>query len=363
MNRRPCGFAESPSDDGPAAQTLGHEVPGGRQCARVVLVTAAGTVDITPAATDLLRLARLAVTGAFATGMATPSKPRACPLAWSLLCRHLGECSGSPDCPAPDDAHVLPGAEQSDSAIASPARQPIAVTLASARPHALTALRRQLALQPDIALTEASAVTPLPHAADGDGVLPDVLVVDQSLCDSSSLRAIAALRARRPDLRIVVCGEDATANLCVTIARHRFHGLLLSHCAPAVGVKAIRAVLRGELWLSRALLGQLVAERGDAASGAAALPDVGDSNSIIDGALTDRQSQIVGHLRQGFTNKEIARRLGIQEDTVKKHLQAVFGKLGVRRRALVALANGAIPDQRRVVIRQVACRKSENPAP
>ena len=47
-------------------------------------------------------------------------------------------------------------------------------------------------------------------------------------------------------------------------------------------------------------------------------------------------------MRQGFTNKEIARRLGIQEDTVKKHLQAVFSKLGVRRRALVALSRGAM---------------------
>jgi len=53
--------------------------------------------------------------------------------------------------------------------------------------------------------------------------------------------------------------------------------------------------------------------------------------------LTGRESEVVAHVRQGFTNKEIARRLGIQEDTVKKHLQAVFGKLGVHRRALVAL--------------------------
>jgi DNA-binding NarL/FixJ family response regulator len=58
--------------------------------------------------------------------------------------------------------------------------------------------------------------------------------------------------------------------------------------------------------------------------------------------LTGREAQVVAHVRQGFTNKEIARRLGIQEDTVKKHLQAVFGKLGVRRRALVALGGVAM---------------------
>jgi len=65
---------------------------------------------------------------------------------------------------------------------------------------------------------------------------------------------------------------------------------------------------------------------------AAALPVLG----AIDN-LTGRESQVVAHVRQGCSNKEIARRLGIQEDTVKKHLQAAFGKLGVHRRALVAL--------------------------
>jgi DNA-binding CsgD family transcriptional regulator len=64
----------------------------------------------------------------------------------------------------------------------------------------------------------------------------------------------------------------------------------------------------------------------------AAPPELG-----ADSHLTGRESQVVAHVRQGFSNKEIARRLGIQEDTVKKHLQAVFGKLGVHRRALVAL--------------------------
>lgn len=54
-------------------------------------------------------------------------------------------------------------------------------------------------------------------------------------------------------------------------------------------------------------------------------------------ALTPREAQVVAHLREGFTNKEIARRLGIMEDTVKKHLQGVFAKLGVHRRALVVL--------------------------
>lgn len=55
--------------------------------------------------------------------------------------------------------------------------------------------------------------------------------------------------------------------------------------------------------------------------------------------LTQREAEIVTHLRRGLTNKEIAHRLGIKEDTVKKHLQAAYSKLGVHRRALVAIGS------------------------
>jgi DNA-binding CsgD family transcriptional regulator len=55
------------------------------------------------------------------------------------------------------------------------------------------------------------------------------------------------------------------------------------------------------------------------------------------GVCTDRELQIVRLLTQGMTNKQIANRLGIVEDTVKKHLQHVYKKLGVRRRALLII--------------------------
>lgn len=54
-------------------------------------------------------------------------------------------------------------------------------------------------------------------------------------------------------------------------------------------------------------------------------------------SCTDREQQIVQLLLQGLTNKQIAQQLGITEDTVKKHLQHIYDKLGVRRRALVML--------------------------
>jgi DNA-binding CsgD family transcriptional regulator len=52
---------------------------------------------------------------------------------------------------------------------------------------------------------------------------------------------------------------------------------------------------------------------------------------------TDREREIVELLRNGLTNKQIAQQLGIMEETVKKHLQHIYDKFGVRRRALVML--------------------------
>lgn len=62
----------------------------------------------------------------------------------------------------------------------------------------------------------------------------------------------------------------------------------------------------------------------------------------VSSQCTGRERQIIALLVQGLTNKEIATGLGIVEDTVKKHLQHVYNKLGVRRRALIILGRGGV---------------------
>src|SRR5260221_9612836 len=54
--------------------------------------------------------------------------------------------------------------------------------------------------------------------------------------------------------------------------------------------------------------------------------------------LTDRQRDVLRLIVQGLSNKEIARTLNIAQGTVKIHVAALFGKLGVHRRAAVAVA-------------------------
>ena len=53
--------------------------------------------------------------------------------------------------------------------------------------------------------------------------------------------------------------------------------------------------------------------------------------------LTVRQQEILSLLAEGISNKEIANRLNIAEGTVKIHLQAIFDRIGVRRRTKAIL--------------------------
>jgi DNA-binding CsgD family transcriptional regulator len=62
------------------------------------------------------------------------------------------------------------------------------------------------------------------------------------------------------------------------------------------------------------------------------------SSKAIDVVLTPRQRDVFDLIVQGMSNKEIARSLQLAEGTVKIHIKALFAKLGVRRRAAVAVA-------------------------
>jgi DNA-binding NarL/FixJ family response regulator len=75
-----------------------------------------------------------------------------------------------------------------------------------------------------------------------------------------------------------------------------------------------------------------------AGSGSSAMTAGVISSQQIDAVLTPRQHDVFELIVQGMSNKEIARNLQLAEGTVKIHIKALFAKLGVRRRAAVAVA-------------------------
>ena len=63
--------------------------------------------------------------------------------------------------------------------------------------------------------------------------------------------------------------------------------------------------------------------------------------------LTERERRVIRVLAAGATNREIAARLGLREQTVKNRLSAIYGKLGLRNRLELAVHLSRIASPRR----------------
>lgn len=111
------------------------------------------------------------------------------------------------------------------------------------------------------------------------------------------------------------------------------HALEALSCAQLKGVfyrdesleiicKGIHALLGGELWMSRGLMGRLILFYRKYQSNAFR-PTCG---------LTNREMEIISLLSNGFSNQQIAEKLFVSEHTVKSHLYNIFRKINVHNR-------------------------------
>lgn len=221
----------------------------------------------------------------------------------------------------------------------------VAVMIASAREPLHAALLSTLARESGIEIRGGPVRDATQLATCVEHHLPDVVLLDRTLLDGLDPHSLRRIHAQSGHVRVLLLSDELRKGLVADVLRHRFHGFLLTRClsGPCL-VKAIRAVSDGELWLSRGSMAMVIDDLLGLQAPGDASPPPAASGSRSDPAradafqtLTPRESQVVARLRRGCINKEIARELGIKEDTVKKHLQSVFAKLGVHRRALVAL--------------------------
>jgi DNA-binding NarL/FixJ family response regulator len=114
-------------------------------------------------------------------------------------------------------------------------------------------------------------------------------------------------------------------------------GYLLKTTAPEALYESLRGVVRGEPAISGALAARILQHVG----ARPATPARGDER------LTPREQDVLEALASGLTNKEIAGRLSIAENTVKNHLKSILAKLHLENRvqaATAALRRGLVRD-------------------
>ena len=128
-----------------------------------------------------------------------------------------------------------------------------------------------------------------------------------------------------PSVRLLILtGQIDTAEIKVGL-KMGVMGYLQRDIASQDLYRAIRAVASGQAWAPRDLMTQLIQDR-RTFQGLA-----GRRN------LTRRENEVLEHLAQGLTNKQIGLNLRISEKTVKSHLNLLYQKLNISTRAQAAV--------------------------
>lgn len=182
-------------------------------------------------------------------------------------------------------------------------------------------LRLLLDGQPDLrVIGEAEDVRTA--VAQATTLQPDLILLDLSLTGSSGLAAIPALRAVAPHSRILVLTMHDDEGYVRQALAAGANGYVLKRAADAELIAAIRAVLRGELYIHPALTRQLLENL---------LPQTPALNPWE--SLSEREREVLLLVARGYTAAEIAEQLSLSPKTVETYRTRGMEKLGLRSRA------------------------------
>lgn len=154
---------------------------------------------------------------------------------------------------------------------------------------------------------------------------PDVVLMDFGLPDGTGLEATQAILEENPDCKIVFLTVYEDDDTLFAAIRSGAVGYLLKN-VPINGLLAsLRSLKSGQAAITREMTTRLVRE-----FSRTSVPPVGGDDLLA--PLTRREVEIMQELATGASNREIAQRLFIAENTVKHHVHNILSKLGLKNR-------------------------------
>ena len=165
------------------------------------------------------------------------------------------------------------------------------------------------------------------------GPVPDVVLL---VLDPNEPGADGALRAALDAWKpapILVLSDSDDQQTPLALVRKGARGVVRKHRESGHLGTAIRKVSAGEIWLSRGGMSRLIDDMATAAD----LHPHPPHRSGLFSTLTEREREVVALIAEGLHNRAIAQKLGITGNTVRHHLTAVYGKLGVADRLELAV--------------------------
>jgi two-component system, NarL family, response regulator DevR len=166
---------------------------------------------------------------------------------------------------------------------------------------------------------------------------PDIILMDVRMDGMDGIEACREIRDEFPDTKVLMLTSFAEEETVVAALLAGAAGYVLKNVARARLLEALRSVARGETLLdskvTRSVLEKLT-------SGAAAKQS--------DDHLTEREREVLVLIADGATNKEIAAKLVVSENTARNHVSHILSKLGFSRRseaAAYAVRKGLAKDE------------------
>jgi len=217
---------------------------------------------------------------------------------------------------------------------------PDAIRLMIADDHSIfrDGLKKLIETQPDF--------TFIGEASDGREAVkrarelkPDVMTLDLSMPRMSGLEVAAELNRTQTGVRIIMLVAELDRPGTIKALENGVRGIVLKESATELLFKAIRCVMAGEYWVGRDTVSDLVRTLGRLSNGSAV-----PARSKF--GLTRRELDVLPFVVAGLTNKEIADKHGLSEETIKHHLTNIFDKTGASNRlelAVFALHHQLVP--------------------
>jgi len=158
---------------------------------------------------------------------------------------------------------------------------------------------------------------------------PDLVVMDLRMEPHGGLQMLEMIRKSGFETPVVILTmSDAESDLAAAM-RAGVRGYLLKDMAPDDVVDAIRRVASGEMVVAPAMTTKMIdiLQNGN--------KEPGYHNSLK--SLTEREREILQLLANGESNKALAQKLGISNDTVKQHVRHILTKLNLTSRVEAAV--------------------------
>lgn len=153
---------------------------------------------------------------------------------------------------------------------------------------------------------------------------PDIILLDLQMPGGSGMDVLRRVRAEKIALKVILLTAAIDDMALMEAKKLNVQGMVLKNSDPAFLLDCLDRVRHGRAWIDPELAAR--------AKQIAEAPEHGSH-----APLAPRERQLIGLVRSGRRNRDIAEQLGVTEGTVKVYLHAVFEKLGVSSRTELAI--------------------------